>query len=263
MKNSIIYAINLPINEPLTPEMVDDLANPESPLVAITINDVVPKSACEKVVKALHSESWSKYSGSAASLASPIGSSAWDYRYNQHGQSLSNSSDAWIEYLDGVDDWDSQRAEKFVPFFGTDPNDIVSSIICNATGCPILRAEHPRLGRRMGAGMVRTGVPDPHFDWARYDLGLNATGHIGVVIPLRTGPNPVQRVWDHFAAPDNFGNYGIKIPEDTPYLDIGTPVGSVCLLSARRTHAVLDDSVRTTFAMHIAHMADGRWVMFA
>lgn len=239
------------------------LADPVDRLVSITIPDVIPQDRCAAVVQALRSRAAKKYDGVASGdLSIASGHSAWDRRYNDHGGAPANSSSVWQPYFDDVSITDKERKDFTEPHLGEDILDISKGVF-EMAGANLEVARHPQKGRRMEQGVFRNGAAGIHFDWAVSDLGLAAVGHIGLVVPLATGPDPFQRVWDHFHEPDEIGNYGYSIPPGAPYIDVPTPVGSICLLSARRSHAVLDTMERITFAFHIALLEDGRWVYYA
>ena len=265
-----LNAINVTTAAPLTADRFRRLAHPEDHLVGATITDFVTASACEQAMQRLSNRKDRLYDGPAAeTLGTSLGISAWEARYPGINGKPADGVASWNEYFNSVPDWDRERREIFTPCFGDDPMDLIENVVANGLGKPVERARHPRYGRRMGAGLVRTGAAKAHWDYAKDDVGLNAIGHIGVVLVLSTGDDPIQRVWDYQAEPDDEGNYDsfdlCLNKQLTPSLDLETPVGSLCFLSARYLHEILDDpDGRCTLACHIAWLEDGdRWVVYA
>jgi hypothetical protein len=261
--SNLLQAKELGVLDALQHDELVELALPETGFVSLNIPDVIEKDRCSAVANALRARAAKKYDGAASGeLSIASGNSAWDRRFNGIGGAPPNSSSVWQRYFDEVSVTDRERRDLTEPYIGEDILNIPKGVF-EMAGAKLEVARHPHKGRRMEQAVFRNGAAGNHFDWAATDLSLAAVGHIGLVIPLATGPSPVQRVWDHFHEPDEVGNYGYPIPLGTPYIDVPTPVGSICLLSARRTHAVLDSMERITFAFHIALLADGRWVYYA
>jgi hypothetical protein len=260
---SKMHAITLAEDQALTLEMMNDLADPESPMVSITIPDVIPPEVCRKIAEGFRARAAQSYGGAAnedISIAS--GGAAWAVRYLSSASAMPNSSQNWAGYHDAAFLTDLERYEVTAPLCGDDIVTIPVNVIDLAVG-NLNRAVHPRTGRPMEQCVVRQGAAGIHCDYAAKDIGIDAVGHVGMVIPLATGPNPRQRVWDHYHPFDDKGNYGFDIPPNVPFIDVPTPIGAICLLSARRTHAVLDTNERITVAFHCAPLRLGKWVYYA
>lgn len=253
----------------LTRSMVYDLADPTTGLVSATFPEFAEPDACKAVMERINRQEAVRYDGAAAETLSAFGNwPAWQPRYTGIEQHWPDSAGSWRAYFARVGRWDADRRDLFEDIFGGDPIDHIADLISATTGRPIERAFHPRFGRKMSVGLIRKGSPLPHFDFAKYDVGLAAAGHIGVVLVLDAGPGAIQRVWNRQPEPDEFGNYGTEDflldPRLTPFLDVPTPVGSLNLLCARYVHEVLDLPQRCTLAAHIAWIPDGdRWVIYA
>jgi hypothetical protein len=265
-----LSALEVTTREPLTRPMMYDLANPDTGLAGATLPTFAPLTACHSAMEAINKREAIPYDGPAANtLSAGLGTSAWDARYPGIVPYDPDSVGSWWAYFDRVPAWDADRRALFADSFGGDPIDHITNTLSTALGQPIERAIHPRFGRKMGVGLVRRGAPLAHFDFAQYDVGFNAAGHIGIVLVLDAGPGALQRAWNYQPEPDEEGNYDtfdyMLDPRLTGFIDIPTPVGCLSLLSARYIHEVRDmPDKRCTLAAHLAWLPDGdRWVIYA
>ena len=269
--NGDLWACGITTQNPLTRSMMYDLADPNTGMVGATFLDFVRPEACEKAMVSINKRQSVRYDGPAAStLATGLGESAWGARYPGIPPHAPDSVESWGVYLDSVDQWDADRSSLLKDSFGVDPIDPIIDVLSMAVGKRIERAVHPRYGRKMGVGLVRKGAPRPHFDYAPYDVGFNAAGHIGIVLMLDAAPDARQRAWNYQPEPDGEGNYDsfddqVLDPRLTGFLDIPTPVGCLSLLCARYVHEIHDlPEKRCTLAAHLAWLPDGdRWVIYA
>ncbi len=88
--------------------------------------------------------------------------SHWEFEYRVEDQS------AWVDYFKKVGPTTRKRKELFAEI--GDPVERIVKIFRNAWGAPVKRAVHPDFGRQLYVGLLRTGAPRLHFDWAPYDL---------------------------------------------------------------------------------------------
>ena len=231
----------------------------EDTCAGLAIPDVVGKDTLRRAVRAFNrfeqrKQSSRRYGGKAANLGAGIGVPHWAARYE-----LGNSPEAWQRYLDAVPAWDRQRRQVLAPSLGCDPLEMLVGIVEAAWQRPLQRARHPRFGRLMGAGLVRTGAAKPHFDNAAFDVPMEIVGHIGAVLVLDGRSDAVQRVYRmRLTDPiEAAGNYDIPVPADTPYVDLPSPPGTVSFLPATWIHAVHDGPQRLTVALHLAVTRSG------
>jgi hypothetical protein len=265
-----LSSVEVTTKKPANRALIYDLANPDTGLAAVTYPTFAPRDACRKVMDVINARESVHYDGVAAStLSTGLGKSAWEARYPGIAPYMPDSLESWQAYLDSVDQWDADRLSLFADSFGADPLAYITNVLSVAIGRPIERAVHPRFGRKMGAGLVRKGAPRAHFDFAAHDVGFSAAGHIGIVLILDAGPDPIQRAWNYQPEPDETGNYDtydyMLDPRLTGFLDVATPVGCLSLLCARYLHQIFDlPEKRCTLAAHLAWLPDGdRWVIYA
>ncbi|SFG02149.1 hypothetical protein SAMN05518801_105242 [Novosphingobium sp. CF614] len=265
-----LSAFEVSTRTPLTRKAMYDLADPESGLVGVNFPTFALPGTCCAAMDVINAREAVEYKGPAeGTLSTGSGTSAWEARYPGIAPHEPDSAGSWGEYLDRVPDWDIDREALFASSFGGDPMESIINVLSTALGQPIERAVHPRFGRKMGMGLVRKGAPLAHFDFAQYDVGYNARGHIGIVLVLDAGPGAVQRAWNYQPEPDDDGNYDtfdyMLDPRLTGYIDVPTPVGCLSLLCARYIHEVKDiPDRRCTLAAHLAWLPDGdRWVIYA
>jgi hypothetical protein len=91
--------------------------------------------------------------------------SHWEMGY------INASEKAWFEYSRRTSYFTKLRRQ---PFAGMpDPYDEITRALGRAWGSPLTRLRHPRYGFRLHAGLIRSGAPRLHFDWAPFDLGAH------------------------------------------------------------------------------------------
>lgn len=105
-----------------------------------------------------------KYAG-ALNIGTPLEiPSHWELVYTEENEA------AWFTYFRRVGCFTKQRKKIFAGML--DPLDQITLSLGRAWGAPVKRVRHPIYGWRLYAGLIRSGAPRLHFDWAPFDLGL-------------------------------------------------------------------------------------------
>jgi hypothetical protein len=257
-------ALLVPPGEPVRSWQLDGIF--DEVVAGIAVPGVATQAQCAAATEAFHARGaeLKKYAGTANNLTEGLGRSHWPARYPG-----GNTGESWHTYHDSVEASDEERRLLLGPIFGCDPLDmLVGMLEATYVEGDVRRATHPRFGRRMGAGLLRCGVPRPHSDNASVDLPYEITGHMGVVLVLNAAPGAVQRVHrTTLTAPiergAQAGNYDLSVPPGTEFIDIPSTAGFVNFLSARFVHEVIDDAERLTLAIHVVRKKNGDLVYFA
>lgn len=224
------------------------------------IPGVVPSVTCRTAYQALNKLTRTSYDGTADNLSAGIGTSHWMARY-----SWGNTAEAWQRYFDDVGLWDEQRRQVLGPVFGMDPLDQMTNVLQSILNAPVERLIHPRFGREMGAGLIRSGEAKRHVDNATWDVPIEADGHIGAVLILNSAPGAKQRVYRaQLSAPiEATGNYDLDQPKDVAVVDLPSTTGSLSLVSAPFVHEVIDHADRLTLAIHVIRTPMGSYRYYA
>lgn len=102
----------------------------------------------------------------------------WEFEY------VLEDEKAWLSYFPRVGATTRLRKRIFSEI--GDPVERLTGIIGRAWGSPVERVRHPKFGRKLYAGIIRSGAPRLHFDNAAFDLpGTEILGQAGANIYLK------------------------------------------------------------------------------
>lgn len=198
--------------------------------------------------------------------------SHWEFRYVQQ------SENAWFDYFKKVSVTTKRRHRLFEGI--GDPLERIVCALGAAWGTPVRRVRHPKFGWRLYAGLIRSGAPALHFDWAPFDLGLSemvlqAGANIYLSNFRRGGDLKVYRKYG--MRPGNtvdsgaavVGNYDMphSLVEDVESRTIRCGVGDFVIAPNRFLHEVTrgdePENRRLVLSFHIGLMCDGTLAVFS
>ena len=245
-------------------------------VAAMRIPQLLSENECQEVV--------SKITEVAATKARPyetglnIGSaldidSHWEFEYTNKGAT------AWTEYFKKVGPTTQLRRRLFAEL--GDPVGQVIRIFRQAWGAPVRRALHPDFNRRLYAGLLRTGTPKLHFDWAPYDFPalkdvvMQAGANIYLSNFVTGGDLTVYRTYGmtkgnkESSGEKVIGNYDMphSLVEGVESCTVECGVGDFVIAPNRFLHEVTPgDSAerdRLVLSFHVAWMGDGSLAVFS
>jgi hypothetical protein len=214
-----------------------------------------------------------EYSGTASNLTAFPLPSHWEFRYQVDGN--------WNDYFSRVAAADELRREVFFSALGEDPLERVADLLAQAWPGRVKRARHPKWGRPMYVGVLRSGCPKLHFDWARYDFEppLDAAMQAGWSVHLRKGGavgGELKMYRTYGVAPGNtvtsgrqpVGNYDLprSLVDGVQSNVVPCEPGDWVLAANRLLHEVLPADrceERLAFAGHVAWMRNGELWQFS
>jgi hypothetical protein len=196
--------------------------------------------------------------------------SHWEFMYV-----LENDA-AWKNYFRKVAATTRLRRRLFAGV--GDPVDRVAAMLAKAWGAPVGRLR--KSGKQLYAGLIRSGVPQLHFDWAPFDIperevvmqaGLNIYLHNG-----RTGGDlKVYRTYGMTrgntasSGSEVIGNYGLphSLIEGVESRTIACRVGDLVVAPNRLLHEVTPTNIphqqRLSLSFHVAWMNGGNLAVFS
>lgn len=199
--------------------------------------------------------------------------SHWEFEYTSKGQL------AWSDYFKKVGPTTRLRRELFAET--GDPVDRVISIFREAWGAPVRRARHPEFNRQLYVGLLRTGAPKLHFDWAPYDFPAlkEVVMQAGANIYLSNfnvgGDLTMYRTYGmtkgHKEASGEavIGNYDIphSAVDGVESRTVPCRIGDFVIAPNRFLHEVTTGDVaeenRLVLSFHVAWMGDGSLTVFS
>lgn len=102
----------------------------------------------------------------------------WEFEY------VLEDENAWQGYFSRVGPTTRLRKRLFSDI--GDPVERVSEMLSKVWGASVQRVRHPKFGRKLYAGIIRSGAPKLHFDNAAFDLpGTEILGQAGANIYLK------------------------------------------------------------------------------
>lgn len=262
--------VDLRAGEEVSRELLEAVFHGDVP--GLRLRGFYSESECRTVVERLRGlESGSKkYQG--LDLGTVLGiPSHWEFAYT-------GPPNEWESYFPLVGPANALRRELFAGL--PDPVRAVSELFGEAwSHSPVPNATHPRYGREVYAGLVRTGVPKLHCDWARWDFpSLPVVMQAGWNVYLQN-PGPggdlkmYRRLWTHpgekaDSGASRVGNYDLprELVADVEAETIPCRTGDLVLAPNRFLHEVTpcaDPESRTTVAGHLVWLQDGSIAQFS
>lgn len=204
-------------------------------------------------------------------LGSALGMhSHWEYRYLK-------SESEWPEYFEAGAKANATRKKLFAKV--GDPVEAMLAMLMRAWPGRVSRLRHPRLGRPMHAGMMRTGAPLMHYDWARHDLNdSDVLAQLGWnLYVFNPGPDGDLVMYRKLGeAPGNtaasgaplVGNYDLPRSEvrDVERDVLYARTGDMVFVPNRYWHEVTPcayENERLTVAAHVVLLRDGSLGVFS
>lgn len=200
-------------------------------------------------------------------------SSHWEFEYRLEDQS------AWVDYFKKVGPTTRKRKQLFADI--GDPVERIVNIFRNAWGAPVRRARHPEFHRQLYVGLLRTGAPRLHFDWAPYDLpGLkDVVMQAGANVYLANfdvgGDLTVYRQYGmtkgnkESSGEKIVGNYDLShsLVKGVEACTVPCRVGDFVIAPNRFLHEVTPgnsaEENRLVLSFHVAWMGDGSLTVFS
>jgi hypothetical protein len=256
------------LGEDVTAEMLKAVFHGE--VSGLRLERVYTPEELESVARAVLGERRGvKYEG--LELGSALGvRSHWDYRYTL-------GREAWREYFPKAREAEAARKALFSEV--GDPLEVVEATLRRIWPGPVGRMRHPRLGRELFAGMLRTGAPRLHFDWAPFDLEeRDVVGQLGWnFYVFNPGPGGDLKMYRTLGLkPGNtrasglepVGNYDLprELVAGAESDVIPCRTGDMVLAPNRFLHEVTPcdyEDQRLTVAAHVAWMRDGSLRLFS
>ena len=134
----------------------------------IRVPSLLTREQCAVVVKRIRNASQTsarQYKGDL-NIGTPLDiPSHWEFRYMEQPEA------AWFDYFRKVGATTKRRHSLFEGI--GDPLERIVGAIRKAWGATVQHVRHPKFGWRLYAGLIRSGAPALHFDWAPFDLGLS------------------------------------------------------------------------------------------
>lgn len=241
----------------------------------IRVPKLLTREQCALAVKRIRSTAQTKtrqYKGNL-NIGTPLNiPSHWEFRYMEQPET------AWFDYFRKVSATTKRRRMIFKEI--GDPLERVVRAFGKIWGAPVRRARHPKYGWRLYAGLIRSGAPALHFDWAPFDLGLSeivlqAGANIYLSNFRRGGDLKVYRKYGmrpgHSASSGEpvVGNYDMphSLVENVESRTIPCEVGDFVIAANRFLHEVTPggepESNRLVLSFHIGLMCDGSLAVFS
>jgi hypothetical protein len=196
--------------------------------------------------------------------------SHWEFTY------VIEDSAAWHPYFAKVGPTTRLRRHLFRDI--GDPVDRVTEMLAKAWGAPVYRMR--KFGKKLYAGLIRSGAPKLHFDWAPWDLGkFEVVMQAGLNIYLANGSTggdlKVYRTYGMSKGNTLSSNQAVVGNYDLPQAlvqgvksaTIPCRAGDLVVAPNRFLHEVTEtdgpEQNRLSLSFHIALMADGSLAIFS
>ena len=203
-------------------------------------------------------------------LGSPLGvPTHWELRYTRNAA-------GWAEHFAKLRTADLARRRLFAKT--GDPAAALVGMLQRVWPGKVSRMRHPRYGRELFFGLLRSGVPELHYDWAPFDLEEpNVVAQLGWnLYVFNPGPGGDLKMYRTMGmTPGNredsglepVGNYGLspELVEGVESDVVLCRTGDVVLAPNRFLHEVtpcLYGDQRLTLTAHVALMRDGSLRLF-
>lgn len=232
------------------------------------------KSECQIAAENINRETLKisrKYKGIKMNIGTNLDvPSHWEFRYTGAN---------WNDYFSKVKPAKALRRKLFS--HSPDPITIIIKILRNAWGRAVRIAKHPTYNKEMYAGIIRSGAPKLHFDWAGFDLpGMQIVAQAGaniVISNFKKGGNLLM--YQTYGMKEGntidsgervIGNYDLprQMVEGVEMQEIEYEIGDLIIAPNRFLHEVtkLNDEPednRIMLSTHIALMVDGSLALFS
>jgi hypothetical protein len=200
-------------------------------------------------------------------------SSHWEFEYRIEDDK------AWVDYFKQVEPTTRLRKELFSEI--GDPVERIVKILRKVWGAPVKRARHPEFNKQLYVGLLRTGAPKLHFDWAPYDMpslkdvvmqaGANvylSNYQVGgdLTIYRRYG---ISKGNKQSSGEQVVGNYDLphELVEGVEECTVHCGVGDFVIAPNRFLHEVTPgnsaEENRLVLSFHVAWMGDGSLAVFS
>jgi len=245
-------------------------------VAGIRIPNLLSVEQCEQVVAKLRSGTSSRgrrYRGDlniGTVLNIP---SHWEFAY------VLNSEAAWQDYFRKVPAMTRLRRKLFAGI--GDPVDRLVNRFGKAWGAGVHRARHPQFGKQLYLGLIRSGAPKLHFDWAPFDLpgGSEVVMQAGANVYLSNFPQGgdlkmyrtlgMNKGHSIASGEKVIGNYDLphSLVEDVQSHTIRCGVGDFVIAPNRFLHEVTPGNApqedRLTLSFHVAWVGNGTLALFS
>lgn len=266
--------ITLPVLDRVTRDQI--VAMFQGDVAAIRTPEFLSPAECERAVAKIQQVAEKKARRYEADLN--IGTalaidSHWEFEYTTKPRS------AWTNYFKKVGPTTQLRRRLFAE--SGDPVDRIVRIFREAWGAPVRRARHPKFNRQLYVGLLRTGAPRLHFDWAPYDFpalkevvmqaGANvylSNFHVGGDLTLYRTYGMTKGNKEASGA-KVIGNYDIphSLVEGVESCTVPCRVGDFVIAPNRFLHEVTKgdaaEESRLVLSFHVAWMGDGSLTVFS
>lgn len=245
-------------------------------VAAIRTPEFISPRECEKVVGKITEVAKTKArqyeTGLNIGTALDI-DSHWEFEYTKKRDS------AWVDYFKKVGPTTQLRRRLFAET--GDPIGRAVRIFRQAWGAPVRRARHPHFNRSLYVGLLRTGAPKLHFDWAPYDFPAlkEVVMQAGANIYLSNfgvgGDLTMYRTYGmskgnkEGSGEQVIGNYDMphSLVEGVESCTVPCRVGDFVIAPNRFLHEVTQgdaaEQKRLVLSFHVAWMGDGSLTVFS
>jgi hypothetical protein len=258
----------------LTRSQIVDMFQGE--VAAIRVPKLLTVEQCKRAVKRIHKFTASRarqYEGNLNIGTALSINSHWEFEYQIEKES------AWREYFRRVGPTTRLRRTFFVGI--GDPVDHIVKVLRKAWAAPVKRALHPTFNRHLYVGLLRTGTPRLHFDWAPYDLPslkdvvMQAGANVYLSNFRSGGDLTIYRQYGMTkgnkasTGEKVIGNYDIprSIVAHVESCTVPCQIGDFVIAPNRFLHEVTpgdgSESDRLVLSFHVAWMGDGSLTVFS
>jgi hypothetical protein len=245
-------------------------------VAAIRTSGFLTEKECATAVTRIHEFSASRgrrYKGDLNIGTALSISSHWEFEYQIEDDA------AWLEYFRKVGPTTRMRRKLFAGI--GDPVDRIVEILGQSWPGPVRRALHPKFNRRLYVGLLRTGSPRLHFDWAPFDLPslkdvvMQAGANVYLSNSLTGGDLKIYRRYGMLkgnkasSGKEVVGNYDIPHAAVAEVESCIVPcrTGDFVIAPNRFLHEVTPgdspEKNRLVLSFHVAWMGDGSLTVFS